>query len=170
MMLDLADPIQAAALPTGLEIRPVAAADHRQIWDADTEAFRDHWNSGERTDEDYASWFGKPELDTSLWRVAWDGNEVAGTVMTFIWPKENEVLGLKRGWLEHVSVRRPWRRRGLAAALIAESLHALRGAGMTEAALGVDAENPSGALRLYEKMGFVRERTGVSYRKELTVD
>jgi mycothiol synthase len=170
MVRNLADPIAAAPLPSGLEIRPVAVADHRRIWDADTEAFRDHWNSGERTDEDFASWFDKPELDTGLWRVAWDGDEVAGSVMNFIWPKENEVLGLQRGWLEHVSVRRPWRRRGLAAALIAESLRALRAAGMTEAALGVDAENQSGALRLYEMMGFVRQRTGVSYRKDLAVD
>jgi mycothiol synthase len=170
MVRDLAQPIAPAAVPAGLEIRTVREADHRRIWDADTEAFRDHWNSGERTDEDFASWFDKPELDTALWRVAWDGDEVAGSVMNFIWPKENEVLGFKRGWLEHVSVRRPWRRRGLAAALIAESLHALRGAGMTEAALGVDAENLSGALRLYEAMGFVRERTGVSFRKELTIE
>jgi mycothiol synthase len=170
MVRDLADPVAPAALPDGLEIRPVAETDHRRIWDADTEAFRDHWNTGERTDDDFASWFDKPELDTGLWRVAWDGDEVAGSVMAFIWPKENEVLGTKRGWLEHVSVRRPWRRRGLAGALIAESLHALRAAGMTEAALGVDAENPSGAVHMYEAVGFSRERTGVAYRKEFATD
>jgi ribosomal protein S18 acetylase RimI-like enzyme len=39
---------------------------------------------------------------------------------------------------------------------------------MTEAALGVDAENTSGALRVYEAIGFRRVRTGVSYRKEFT--
>jgi mycothiol synthase len=168
MVRDLADAIPDAPLPAGLEIRPVLEADHRRIWDADTEAFRDHWNSGERTDADFESWFATPELDTSLWRVAWDGDEVAGSVMTFIWAEENEALGLRRGWLEHISVRRPWRRRGLASALIADSLHALRGAGMAEAALGVDAENVTGALRVYESMGFRRDRTGVAYRKDFT--
>lgn len=169
MVRDLSDPIPAADLPAGLEIRPVIEADHRRIWDADTEAFRDHWNTAERTEPDFRSWFAEPDLDTGLWRVAWDGDEVAGSVMTFIWSNENEVLGQRRGWLEHIAVRRPWRRRGLAAALIADALRGLIAAGMTEAALGVDAENISGALRLYESMGFRRLRTGVSYRKEFRV-
>ena len=169
MVRDLAAPIAEALLPDGLEIRPVTDLDHRRIWDADTEAFRDHWNAGERTDSDYESWFATPELDTSLWRVAWDGDEVAGSVMSFIWAAENEALGLSRGWLEHVSVRRPWRNRGLASALIADSLRALRGAGLAEAALGVDAENLSGALRVYEAQGFRRSRTGVAYRKDFTI-
>ncbi|MDQ3127647.1 MAG: GNAT family N-acetyltransferase [Chloroflexota bacterium] len=170
MVRDLAQPIADAALPGGLEIRPVTEGDHRRIWDADTEAFRDHWNTGQRTESDYESWFATPELDTSLWRVAWDGDEVAGSVMSFIWAAENEALGLSRGWLEHVSVRRPWRNRGLASALIADSLRALRGAGLDEAALGVDAENVSGALRVYEAQGFRRVRTGVSYRKDFTLE
>jgi mycothiol synthase len=167
MVRDLAEPIAELPMPDGLETRPVVAADHRRIWDADVEAFRDHWNPGERTEADFEGWFASPELDTSLWRVAWEGDEVAGSVMNFIYPAENETLGVRRGWLDHVSVRRPWRRRGLASALIADSLRALRDAGMTEAALGVDAENLSGALRVYENLGFRRARTGVSYRKAM---
>ena len=170
MVRELGDAVPDRPLPPGIEIRSVDPADHRRIWDADAEAFRDHWNSAERTEADYAAWFAMPELDTSLWRVAWDGDEVAGAVMTFVWPSENEELGLRRGWLEHISVRRPWRRRGLASALIADALRGLRAAGMTEAALGVDAENLSGALRVYEAMGFRRSRTGVAYRKAFTAD
>jgi mycothiol synthase len=168
MVRDLAEPIPDPVLPAGLEVRPVGESDHRRIWDADSEAFRDLWDHAERTDGDYESWFAEPDLDTSLWRVAWDGGEVAGSVMAYIWPSENEGLGIERGWLEHISVRRPWRRRGLASALIADALRGLRAAGMTEAALGVDAENPSGALRLYESLGFRRARTGLSYRKSFT--
>ena len=170
MVRDLADPIADVALPDGLEIRPVDPADHRRIWDADEEAFRDHWNAAERTEADFASWFADPDLDPSLWRVAWDGDEVAGSVMTFVRPEENEALGISRGWLEHISIRRPWRRRGLASALIADSLRALRDAGLAEAALGVDAENTSGALRLYEAIGFRQARTDVAYRKAFTAD
>ncbi|MGH2465294.1 MAG: GNAT family N-acetyltransferase, partial [Candidatus Limnocylindrales bacterium] len=149
----------------GLEIRAVQAAHHRQIWDADTEAFRDHWNSAERTEADYEAWFAEPELDTRLWRIAWSGDEVAGVVMPSIWPAENALLGIKRGWLDHVSVRRPWRRRGLASALIVAALVGLRSAGMTEAALGTDAQNVTGAVHLYEVIGFRRARTTVKYRK-----
>ncbi len=134
MTRDISDPIELLELPDGLELRPVEVADHRQIWDADTEAFRDHWNSAERTEADFEAWFAEPELDTSLWQIAWSGDEVAGVVMPSIWPAENEALGIRRGWLDHISVRRPWRRRGVASALIVAALDGLRWAGMTEAA------------------------------------
>jgi ribosomal protein S18 acetylase RimI-like enzyme len=167
MAHDLTAPIESLELPDGLEIRPVEPAQHRQIWDADTEAFRDHWNSAERTEADYQGWFAEPELDTSLWRVAWAGDVVAGVVMTSVWAAENEALGIRRGWLDHVSVRRPWRRRGLASALIVEALVGLRSAGLTEAFLGADAENVTGAVRVYERVGFRRQKTIVKYRKAL---
>lgn len=169
MVRDLAEPIPDRALPAGIEIRPVLERDHRRIWDADTEAFRDHWSPAERTDADFEAWYATPEHDPARWRVAWDGDEVAGSVMVAVWPDENLALGQDRGWLEHISVRRPWRRRGLASALIADTLRGLRDQGFAEAALGVDAENISGALRVYEAMGFRRARTGISYRKEFTV-
>jgi mycothiol synthase len=165
MVRPLSVPIPDATLPDGLEVRPVVEADHRRIWDADTEAFRDHWDPAERTEEDFVGWFSTPGIDTSMWRVAWDGNEVAGSVMNFVFAEENDRLGVRRGWLEHISVRRPWRRRGLAGALIADSLKTLRDLGLDEAALGVDAENPSGALDLYESFGFRRHQTGISFRK-----
>ncbi len=167
MIRDLNEPIPDLPLPDGLELRPVVEADHRTIWDADVEAFRDHWEAAERTEQDFAGWFTEPNLDTSLWRVAWDGDEVAGSVMTSIWTEENKRLGVSRGWLEHVSVRRPWRRRGLASALMTSAMRGLVERGIAEAALGVDAENTSGALRVYESLGFRRLRTGVNYRKAL---
>jgi mycothiol synthase len=92
---------------------------------------------------------------------------VAGAVMNFVFAEENERLGVRRGWLEHISTRRPWRRRGVAAALIADSLRELRARGLDEAALGVDSENLSGALRLYESLGFRRFKTGIAFRKPL---
>jgi len=165
MTRPLSEPIPDTPLPEGFEVRPVVESDHRRIWDADAEAFRDHWDPSERTDEDFVSMMSIPGIDTSLWRVAWAGDEVAGSVMNYIFAGENEKLGVRRGWLEHVSVRRPYRRRGLAGALIADSLRALRDKGLDEAALGVDAQNPSGALHLYESFGFRRHHTGISFRK-----
>jgi len=161
------DPITQGALPDGLEVRPVRPDDYRTIWDADVEAFRDHFEASVRTDADYEQWITSPTLDTSLWQVAWDGDDVAGSVITSINAEENEKLGLKIAWLDHISVRRPWRKRGVASALIASTLHILRERGMEIAALGVDAENPTGALRVYEAMGFARHKTGISYRKAL---
>ena len=159
------DDIPEAPLPDGLEIRDVRPEHHRTIWQADNEAFRDHWGHREQTEEDFNALFARPDLDTALWSVAWDGGEVAGSVLTFVWKSENEVLGVQRGWLEHISVRRPWRRRGVARAVIADALRRLEAAGMNEAMLGVDSENPTGALQLYRSLGFEVKDRGATYRK-----
>jgi mycothiol synthase len=161
-----AELLPVAPLPDGLELRPVLSEHHRAIFEADNEAFRDHWGQREGTEEDFRAMFGSPELDTSLWRIAWEGDQVAGCVLTWIWRAENDALGIRRGWLERISVRRPWRRRGLASALIVSALDGLREAGMTEAMLGVDAENQTGALRLYETLGFVQKDRATSFQRE----
>lgn len=154
-------------LPAGLELRPVVERDHRAIFDADDEAFRDHWGHRDATDADFASMFAHPDTDPSLWCVAWDGDEVAGVVMNAIFREDNEQFGFRRGWLDRVSVRRPWRGRGLAKALCTASFRVLRDAGMDEAWLGVDASNPTGALRLYESIGFTVARRWFAYGRPL---
>jgi len=169
MVRPLDVPLPDVVMPAGLEVRHVRPEDHRRIWDADCEAFQDHRDPSVRTEEDFVHWFSQPDIDTSLWEVAWDGDEVAGSVMNCIYPEENARLGLSRGWLEHVSVRRPWRKRGLASALMVRSMHRFREMGFAEAALGADAENLSGAVRLYEALGFRRLRTAASYLKEIPV-
>jgi len=141
-------PVVVEPLPAGLEIRPVKAGHYRAIWDADVEAFLDHRDPAVRTEEDFRAKFEAPWLDTSTWKVAWAGDEVAGSVMTWVSAEENERIAIKRAWLDHISVRRPWRRHGVAAALITATLGLLREQGFEQAALGVDAENPTGALRL----------------------
>jgi ribosomal protein S18 acetylase RimI-like enzyme len=159
-----AEPID---MPDGLEIRPVTPDQHRAIFDADDEAFHDHFEHRPATEADFVATFTQPDVDTSLWKIGWDGDQIAGGIMTTIWKEENEALGVQRGWLESVFTRRPWRRRGLARALIGATLVELRERGMKEALLGVDAENPTGALALYEGLGFeVKVRTK-RYRKAL---
>ncbi len=148
------DDIPEAKLPEGLELRPVERAQMRAIALADGEAFQDHWEPRDFTEASLRSDLDSKELKLDLWVVAWDADEVVGSVQTWIWPDENEALGVKRGWLDSISVRRPWRRRGVARAMTAEALRRLKAAGMEDAMLGVDAENPTGALGLYESLGF----------------
>jgi Acetyltransferases len=161
------DDIPDAPLPDGIEVRPVTPDQYRTVFDAENEAFRDHWGRREMTESQFKTTFSRAELDTGLWVVAWDGDEVAGVVQNWIWPEENERLGVKRGWLEHISVRRPWRRRGLARAITAASLVKLREAGLDEAMLGVDSENPNGALGLYQGLGFEVRSPAAAYRRSL---
>lgn len=159
------DDLPEVPLPDGLVIRPVRPADHRTIWDAEDEAFRDHWGAHPGTEHDFEVTFAQSELDTDLWAVAWDGDSVAGVVQAWIWPEENAAVGARRGWLEKISVRRPWRQRGLGRALTAAGLANLRDAGMTEAMLVVDSQNPTGALGLYESLGFEVQRKSVAYQR-----
>jgi GNAT superfamily N-acetyltransferase len=163
---DLED-IPDLPLPDGLEVRPVKPEHYRLIWKALDEAFRDHWGSMEWREEWLEEWMESPTFDPSIWQVAWDGEQVAGNVLTFINEAENEEYNRKRGYTEYISVRRPWRRRGLARALIARSLRTQKERGMTESALGVDSQNPTGAFKLYQSMGFVVDREFVLYRKPL---
>ncbi|MDQ2966631.1 MAG: GNAT family N-acetyltransferase [Chloroflexota bacterium] len=162
------DDVPAAPLPDGIEVRPVTPDQHRTIFDAESEAFLDHWGSHEWGDDRFRTTFAKSELDTSLWVVAWDGDQVAGVVENWVWPDENRKLGVKRAWLERISVRRPWRRRGLGRAITAASLVRLREAGLDEAMLGVDSENPNGALGLYESLGFAVYLRAAAYRRPIT--
>ncbi len=157
-----------APLPEGLEIRDVRPEHMRAIWEAEQEAFGDHWGWTPGTDETYLQFLNDPlQGDTSLWRVAWDSDEVAGMVRGFINHEANARLGQLRGWVEDISVRRPWRHRGLARALMAASFPLLRARGVTEGALGVDLENPTGALRVYESVGFRPVKGDTTYRKPL---
>lgn len=161
------DNIELPPMPDGLEVRPVAAEQVRQVWHADIEAFRDHWGGGDDSDEALRRYLDSPDHDLGLWLIAWDGDEVAGGIINGIERGENEALGVQRGWLHSVFTRRPWRKRGLASALIGQSLKLLRDRGMTSAVLGVDADNPTGALALYERAGFEASYHATAWRKPL---
>jgi ribosomal protein S18 acetylase RimI-like enzyme len=119
------------------------------------------------SDEDF-KWFQEsPIFNPSLWQIAWHKNEVIGTVLNFVDERENMEYKRKRGHIEGISVKSRWRGKGIAKALIARSFNLLKYYGMTEAALGVDAENPSGAFHLYQKMGFQIDKKSIFYRKPM---
>jgi mycothiol synthase len=154
MTRDLSHPIPTFKLPPGLEIRPAQPEHFRAIWEAEREAFQDAWGYTPWPEENYQRFLGFPHYDPRLWRVAWDGDQAAGMVLSYVNAEENAAFGRSRGYTEDIAVRRPWRRRGVASALLADSLRALQALGLKEAALGVDAANPNRALRLYENLGF----------------
>jgi ribosomal protein S18 acetylase RimI-like enzyme len=159
--------LPAIPIPDGLVVRPPVEAEYRTVFDADDEAFCDHWGHRAAEEADYQSRFYGADMDPTMFLAAWDGDQVAGVVMNAIFAEENAEIGVQRGWLEHVSVRRPWRGRGVAKALCAASFQLLRERGMDEAWLGVDAANPTGALQLYEGLGFTVVRRWYAYGRPL---
>ena len=167
MVRPTVDDLPEHPLPDGLEIRPVREEDIRTIWEADVEAFRDHWGFVEQTETDYQRFRAYPYLDPTLWKVAWDEQGVAGQVKSLIDTAANEEHDRKRGWTEQISTARRWRRRGVAKALIVESIRELASRGMTEVALGVHTENPNGAFDLYAGLGYEVVKTWTTYRKPL---
>lgn len=164
------DDIPQRPLPDGIEIRPVVEDQWRALWEADVEAFRHHRGFSEPTEEDYAGWLADPNWDPDIWVVAWDEEGVAGQVRNFIDAAENQKMDRLRGYTEFISTARRWRKRGVASALIARSLQVLKDRGMTEAALGVDTDNLSGAHRLYESLGYARGEVWGFYEKQFRID
>lgn len=154
-------------LPAGIEVRRVERADGVKILEARGEATAgDEWYFPTFTPEALAALVDDPiEGQLDVWQVAWDGSEVVGGVLGYIDEDENEAFHRLRGYTESIFTRRPWRGRGIATALIGRNLRVLRDRGMTEAALAVDAANRTGALRLYERCGFMRDRTEVTYAR-----
>jgi len=164
---DLTEPFLEAPMPEGLEVRPVEEAHVWQIFDAMNEAFRDHWSYREESREEFKGWMNSPTYNPKLWKVAWEGDQVAGMVLNFLNEVENKEYNRKRGYTEGICTRRPWRKRGLARSLIVQSMKMFKEMGMTETAHGVDAQNLSGALRLYQSVGYRQVKQRTIFRKPM---
>ncbi len=159
MLRDLQEPIEVHPMPDGLEVRPVDPDDHRRIFDAAWEAFRDSWGFREMEEKDYQRLIQGPEFQPELWVVAWDGDVVAGSVFCWVLPEENQRFDRLWGYNDDIAVTKAYRRRGLAKAMTSRSLAILRDLGMEYANLGVDTQNPADALGLYEALGYKVRKT-----------
>jgi mycothiol synthase len=148
-------------LPEGIELCPFVRGEHDiAVWQAQNESFRDHWGSHDVTFEEWQrSRFGDPEFDPSLWKIAWDGEQVVGVSLN------RYRMGI--GWIRTLGVRRPWRKRGLGEALLLHSFGEFYRRGTRTIGLGVDAQNPTGATRLYQKVGMYAASEFITFEKEL---
>jgi ribosomal protein S18 acetylase RimI-like enzyme len=164
MLVQLEGPPPPVTFPQGIAIRPFARdREGRALIRALREAFRDNWGYVDRGLElEYERWMHildrDPDCDPApFWFVAMDGAEIAGFALCH--PEMSEDPGM--AWVYVVGVRPAWRRRGIALALLQHSFGTLYRAGKHKVSLEVDAENPTGATRLYQKAGM-----HVAYRQE----
>lgn len=161
MRINLDDQPPVAQFPAGVEIRPFDEARHLfAVYEAIEEAFADHWSHPK---SDFASWkyrqLAPERYHPELWHVAWAGEDVAGVALC-------RYRG-GMGWVGGLGVRRPWRKQGLGMALLLHSFQEFHRRGQRTVGLGVDASNPTGATRLYERAGMYVKNEYVCYEKEL---
>src|SRR5829696_2335869 len=150
----------AASWPAGITVRNGGEnEDLRPFYETAEEAMADAWGHVPRSYEEWRERRTPSGFDPSLWFLALDGEVPAGGVMCSI----SEGIG----WIDTLMVRRPWRRRGLGFALLTHAFLELYGRGMRRMALGVDAESPTGATRLYERAGMHIGQQYATYSKEL---
>jgi mycothiol synthase len=148
--------------PVDIEIESVGEDDVRAFHDALDEAFQDHWEHHSTPFEEWWERHSKnPNLDLSLWFLIRDGNEVAAVT-------RNEGNRNGGGYIGAIGVRRQWRGKGYAKALLLHSFREFFERGMPRVTLGVDAQNPTGATHLYERVGMHVEMENVVYEKAFT--
>jgi GNAT superfamily N-acetyltransferase len=165
MVRPIDPPPPVAPLPVGLRIVPAESAHYSAVWAARIEAYADHWGFLTPTVDDYTRWLAERRFQPPLWKIAWDGDDVAGLVLNHVDVQRNAWSGRERGYTQDIFVRRPWRRRGLARALLTESILLFREMGMEETLLGVDTTNPHGAHHLYADVGYRPVISHLHYRK-----
>lgn len=162
MEIDLQDEPAEPNWPDGIAVRAFEPGEERAVYEVDMEAFQDHWDFFPVPFEEWRDYFlGSSDFDPAMWFMATDGDEIAGTALC------NAERRPGVGWVNVLAVRRPWRRRGLGRALLLHAFHELRGRGRERAALNVDGENLTGAVRLYETAGMHVAHRDDSYRKPL---
>jgi mycothiol synthase len=148
----------------GIEIRPFAFGQAAEVvYRADEEAFQDERGHTSRTFEQWRQrlLLSGEAFDPSLWLVAWDADMVAGAAL-------GEVIR-QVGWIHHLGVRRPWRHRGLGAALTRSALGAFYRQGIGTVRLNVDAQSLTNAHQLYRRLGFAVTHTYSNYAKTMSL-
>lgn len=171
MRRDLGQPIPDQPLPEGLVLRTFAPELSAATLDAFNASFRDHWGFQPASEEDWRVFFvERSSFRPDLTLLAMDGDRVAAFSINRVSPEENERNSILEGWIGQLGTRREWRKRGVASALLCESMRRFRTEGLDFATLGVDTENLTGALSLYEGLGFVADKRTVTFDRPVEQD
>jgi mycothiol synthase len=165
MLIEPLDRLEAARWPAGFTVRTYEPMrDEQKVYECVEEAFADHWDFRSTPLERWRTQaFGRPDFDPSLWWLAEADGELAGVCLN-AWHLSGDRTF---GWVETLGVRRPWRRCGLALALLLHSFADFKRRGARRVALSVDAQNTTGAVGLYERAGMSVDRRNDTYEKAL---
>jgi ribosomal protein S18 acetylase RimI-like enzyme len=160
MAIELTEPPPEPVLPAGLVVDELHDDEYEAFYAALNESFAEHWEwhptpfgewlqlrQGQHRDEHGPVWF-----------VVRDGNELAAVT-------RNDVNVAGGGYVGAIGVRPAWRGKGLGKALLQRTFAEFWRRGTARVTLDVDAQNATGAVRLYERVGMHVDTCGVAFEK-----
>lgn len=145
--------------PTGIDWQPFQPGEAQAVFEVIGEAFPEYWGPSSRGFDEWKRRMERDRFDPSLWLIAWHEDKIAGCSLCHI---EGE-----NGWINQLAVRPQLRKKGLGMALLQQSFREFFNRNIKTAALGVDADNSTGAIRLYEKVGMQVVHKYIVFEKEL---
>lgn len=171
MARDLSIPVPEATLPSSVKVTTPENYSE-ETWLAYNDSFRDHWGSRPDTWEEWLAREKRSDYrpDLSFIAVARAANgkeEVAGLVISRVNPKQFQARGGSFVYIHLMGVRRKWRGHGIASGLLLHSMHTFAEAGFERAELNVDSDSLTGAVSVYENLGFKEAHRHSTFIKEL---
>ena len=167
MTVDLTAGIPDLVVPPGVDIvgyTPERSADARRVHD---EAFRDHWGSTDSSQENWDHFVGFSAFRPGYSFLAYEAGEPVGVILGHDYESYTRATGRRDLYIPTVGTLKEARKRGIASALLATTLHAIGADGFAAATLDVDADSPTGAVRLYERAGFAVSAISITHTKRL---
>jgi mycothiol synthase len=163
------DSLPSAVVPDGFEIVPYRADLDEPMRVAKNEAFAAHWGVTATPPQTWRSMFTGPQFQAELSPHALDAatGEIVGLIVTHLREAETKATGKRNAHLNNVGTLRRARGLGIATALLAKMLRAACEHGFDTASLDVDTENATGALGVYQKVGFVVVDTWITYGRDI---
>jgi mycothiol synthase len=159
---DLSQPISPVSVKENVQIIPWDTARNDEALEVCNAAFRDHWGSEPVSAAIWnLEYVGSSDFHPTISRMAICGGRLVGLAIVDI--PESQLSEERRGHIRELGVLRDYRKQGIASALLTGAMQSLRDVGMDVASLSVDTQNLTGALRLYENLGFKVNQVSISY-------
>ena len=170
MRRDLSQPIPATLAPPGLKLSAFRAELGQPLMEAFNETFYDHWGFEPISEQDWQMFFiqstsFRPDLSFLALDGPDDNVQIAAFCLNFVWLENNQREGIAEGIIAELGTRRPWRKRGIATALLCASMHTFKANELCYAGLEVDVESPTGAQHLYKQLGFTVIKRTLTFSK-----
>ena len=169
MRRDLGPDLPPVVAVQGIDIVGYSPELDAEAFEVKNETFKDHWGSTPFTPEQWQNMYSQSvsfRPDLSFLAIDGASGQAMGVILSKYYEADTAATGRRDAYIAVVGTLRAARGRGVATALLSTAMHAARGAGFDTASLGVDSQNPTGALGVYERAGLRVKDTWINYSRE----